>query len=394
MTLPLKGIKVIELAQSLGSPYCTSLLGDFGANVINVEPLWGARTRKMGTAFKNGECSFFFSLNRSKRGILCDISKDEGKEIVRRLVKDADVVTENFRPGVCDRLGIGYDALSKINPRIVYLSITGFGSKGPLKDRPGIEMVFQGMTGLMNVLARDERGMPQHIGLSVSDMAAGVYAFMGIMLALYERELSGLGQKVEISNISSVLSMFSPHYQAAIFGHDSAASLVVPFRSFASKDGYLAIGIPSDEYWPNFCKALGIEDLMNNPLFKTNIDRVKNREAAESLIQSLLEQKTTKEWLEIFNKADAIGGPAYIMTEALEDPQFLANDMVVSVDHPITGKTKMIGIPMKLSRTPGKVGSPSPTMGQRTDEVLKEMGYSANEIGELKTKKVVKGTEA
>ncbi|MFC2031930.1 CaiB/BaiF CoA transferase family protein [Chloroflexota bacterium] len=392
MGLPLEGIKVVELAQSLGSPWCTSMMADFGAEVINVEPRHGARTRKMGTTFLKGECPWYFALHRGKKGITVDIRKPHGQEIVKKLVKNADLVTENFRPGVLDRLGLGYDALSKINPKLLYLSITGFGAEGPWKDRPGIELIFQAYSGLMSIQGEDEHGMPRHIGAAVSDMAAGVMAFIGVMLALYERKESRLGQRIDVSNLTATLSMFNPHAQIQFFGgppRGMASSAVCPFRSFATKDGYMAIGLPSDQYWPNFCKALGIEDLRDNPLFATNVDRVKNREATEAIIQSTLEQKATGEWLEIFKEADAIGGPVNTFADIANDPQILANDMVVTVDHPVCGETKMIGIPIKLSRTPGRIGTPPPTMGQHTDKVLQEIGYSQQEIEELRKLKVV-----
>ncbi len=390
MGLPLEGIKILELAQSIGSPYCTSMMGDFGAEVIQVEPQQGARTRNMGTTFLKGECSSYFALNRNKRDIALDITKPEGKEIVLKLAKDADIVTENFRPGVMDRLGLGYEALSRVNPRLIYLSITGFGPKGPWKNRPGIEMIFQGYSGLAWLQGRDAEGIPRFVAGAPTDMQAGVFAFMGIMLALYERQKSGLGQKVETANLIGALSMLSFHVQAFLMGRTSneESTTIVPFKGFRAKDGYLAIGIPSDQYWPNFCKALGIQNLEKDPVFATNIERVKNREAVETLIQSILEQKTTAEWLKKFEEADSLGGPMYKPEEALADPQVAANDMIVTVDHPVCGKVKMIGIPMKLSRTPGRVKSAPPTLGQHTNEILREIGYCDDDIKKLRKSKI------
>ena len=390
MSLPLEGIKILELAQSLGSPYCTSMMADFGADVISVEPRSGARTRGMGTTFLKGESAAFFSLYRNKRGITLDITKEQGKEIALKLVKNSDIVTENFRPGVLDRLGLGYKVLSQINPRLIYLSITGFGPKGPWRNRPGIELIFQGYSGLMNLQGPDTNGMPRLVAGAPTDMQAGLFAFMGLMLALYERQRSGLGQKVETANLTAALSMLSYYAQQTFMGRKSYDQpTVVPFGGFRSKDGYLAIGIPADAHWPNFCKALGIQHLEKEPMFATNISRVANRDAVDTLLQSILEQKTTEEWLKLFEEADCLGGPIYNFEETFKDPQVLANDMQVTVDHPVCGKVNMVGIPIKLSRTPGRVKSPPPTLGQHTNEVLQELGYSKGEIEELRKLEII-----
>ncbi|MFH1382686.1 MAG: CoA transferase [Chloroflexota bacterium] len=390
MALPLEGIKILELAQSLGSPYCTSMMADFGAEVINVEPRWGSRTRSMGLTYLKGECSTYFSLNRNKRAICLDWSKPEGKEIVLKLVKNVDIITENFRVGVMERQGLGYDTLAKINPRLIYLNITGFGTKGPWAPRPGVELIFQGYCGMMSLQGPDVRGIPRTVSGAATDMNAGLFAFMGIMLALYERERSGLGQKVETSNTLAALSPLSNAMQAFIFGRKSGESQsIVPFGGYRTKDGFVTVALPSDQYWPNFCKALGIEHLQNEPMFATNIARSQNADAVESLIQSILEQKTTAEWLNLFDKADSLGGPINTPEQVLEDPQILANDMIVTVDHPVTGKTRMIGIPIKLSRTPGKVKSAPPVLDQHTDEILKDFGYTDEQIAELKKKEIV-----
>lgn len=390
MSLPLEGIKIVELAQSLGSPYCTSMMGDFGADVINIEPRWGARTRNMGTTFLKGECSSYFSLNRNKRGITVDISQDKGKEIVLKLAKTADILTENFRPGVMEKLGLGYDTLSKINPRLIYLSITGFGPKGPWSTRPGIELIFQGYSGLMSLQGPDTNGLPRFVVGAPTDMQAGLFAFMGIMLALFERERSGRGQKVETANLMAALSMLSFYAQKTFMGRktDDQPS-IIPFGAYRTKDGFVAIGLPSDQYWPPFCRSLGIEHLEKEPMFATNISRVANREAVEGLIQSILEHKTTAEWLEIFKEKDCLGGPVYNFEQVFKDPQITANEMLVSVDHPVCGKVDMVGIPIKLSRTPGKIKGPPPTLGQHNEEVLKELGYSAQEISEMRQSKVI-----
>ena len=256
MGLPLDGIKVLELAQSLGSPYCTSMMADFGAEVINVEPRWGARTRNMGTTFLKGECSAYFSLNRNKRGITLDIRKEEGKEIVRKLARDSDIVTENFRPGVLDKLGLGYETLSKDNPRLIYLSITGFGPKGPWKDRPGVELIFQGYSGMLSLQSVSAEGVPQTVAGAPTDMNAGLFAFIGMMMALFERERSGLGQKVETANVLAALSVLSFSLQAFLMGRKhGAGESIIPFGAYRTKDGFVSVALPSDQYWPNFCKA-------------------------------------------------------------------------------------------------------------------------------------------
>ena len=390
MVLPLQGIKILELAQSLGSPYCTSMMADFGADVIQVEPRWGARTRNMGTTFLKGECSVYFGLNRNKRDMTLDFRKPEGKEIVLKMVKGVDIVTENFRPGVMERLGLGYDTLSKINQRLIYLNITGYGPKGPWSNRPGVELMFQGYSGMMSLQGPDQNGIPRMVAGAPTDMLAGAFAFMGIMLALFERERSGTGQKVEVANTLSALSLLSDWLQAFLMGRKASEGVTaVPFGGYRTKDGFIGIAIPSDQYWPNLCKALGIEHLQNEPMFATNIARVKNMDAVETLIQSILEQKTTAEWLDIMEKVDSLGGPILTPEQVFENPQILANDMIVSVDHPVCGKVDMIGIPIKLSRTPGRVKGPPPTLGQHNEEILKELGYTREQIQDLKKKEVI-----
>ncbi|MFH1382979.1 MAG: CoA transferase [Chloroflexota bacterium] len=390
MELPLEGLKVVELAQSLGSPFCTSMMSDYGADVIKVEPRDGDRVRRLGTTYLNGESAIFFSLNRGKKDITLDIRKPEGQEIVKKLAKDADLVTENYRPGVLDKFGIGYDGLSKLNSRLIYLSITGFGAKGPWADRPGTEPVFQAYSGLMS--ARNEKGVPQPVSIAVSDMAAAVYAFMGVMLALYVRDHTGKGQRVDVSNLNSTLSMFSQSAQVSFFGgppKDLPAVSAVPNGPYKTKDGYFLIASPNPQYWPNICKALGREDLITDPKFATNMERVRNKQECDAIIQDIVVQKTTAEWLKIFREADAMGGPINTFADLPKDPQLLANDMIVTVDHPIVGAMNMIGIPIKLSDTPGKIKGAPPVLGHDTNEVLQGLGYTEKQIEELKKAEVI-----
>jgi formyl-CoA transferase/CoA:oxalate CoA-transferase len=242
----------------------------------------------------------------------------------------------------------------------------------------------------MSIQGQDPEGRPLHIGAAVSDMAAGVMAFMGIMLALFEREQSGLGQKVETANLMATLSMFCLHAQNYFMeGECSEGPMIVPHRAFPTKDGYMAISLPSNQYWPAFCKALGIEHLKDEPMFADNMKRITNREAFESLIEGILGQKTAEEWAGIFAEADAMGAPVHNYEEVFEDPQVLENDMLETVDHPVTGKTNMVGIPIKLSRTPGRIKSPPPTLGQHTEEILREIGYSKGKIEELRKEKII-----
>ncbi len=400
MGLPLEGIKVLELAQQIGSPFCTSMMADFGADVINIEPRNSPRGRLEESVLgkKGGPPDYsalhrlagHFALQRGKRSMTLDIRKPEGKEIVCKLAKNSDVFTQNFRPGVIERLGLGYDVLSKDNPRLIYLSITGFGPKGPWANRPGIELIFQGYSGYMALQGPDAEGIPRYTAGAPTDMNAGVYSFVGLMLALFERERSGRGQKVDTSNLACALSILSFHLQGFLMGRKAAEGVtMVPFRGFRTKDGFMAIGIPGDQFWPNFCKALDIQHIEKEPAFATNTARVKNVDAVESLIQSILEQKTTAEWLKKFEEADALGGPIYTPEQVFQDPQVLANDMIVPIDHPVYGKVNMIGIPVRLSRTPGKVRRPPSMFSQHTEEILKEIGYTQDQIQELRKNEVI-----
>lgn len=250
--------------------------------------------------------------------------------------------------------------------------------------------MFQGFSGMMSLQGQDQNGIPRMVAGAPTDMLAGAFAFMGIMLALFERERSGTGQKVEVANTLSALSLLSDWLQAFLMGRKASEGVTaVPFGGYRTKDGFIGIAIPSDQYWPNLCKALGIEHLQNEPMFATNIARVKNMDAVETLIQSILEQKTTAEWLDIMEKVDSLGGPILTPEQVFENPQILANDMIVSVDHPVCGKVDMIGIPIKLSRTPGRVKGPPPTLGQHNEEILKELGYTREQIQDLKKKEVI-----
>ena len=390
MGLPLEGIKVLELADSLGSPYCTMMMSDFGADVINVEPLRGARTRNMGNVFYKGVCATHFSLSRNKRTIAVDIKKPQGKDIIKKLAKQSDIVTENFRPGVMDRLGLNYEELSRDNPRLIYLNITGFGPKGPNKDRPGIEGIFQAYSGLMSLQAKDSEGRPMRLAPSICDMAGGLTAFIGIMLALFERDRSGSGQKISIGNVLSVLSMFCHQVQQSLFGGEiEGKQTIAPAGQYAVKDGFWALYCTHDQYWPNICRALNIEHLIEDPLFKDNNSRVEQREALDYILEGILIQKTKAEWEKIFRENDALGAAVRNYKEVIEDPHILANEMVEYVDHPVTGRTPMVGIPIKLSRTPGRVKGPPPTLGQHTVEILHEVGFTDREIQDLRKLKII-----
>lgn len=390
MSLPLTGVRILELADGLGSPYATMLLSDFGAEVIKVEPpKTGVKTRQMGTAYLQGECSYFLALNRNKKDITVDLRTVRGKEIIHRLATKVDIVTENFRPGVAERLGVGYKNLFSLNPRIIYLSITGFGPKGPYKDKPGVELIFQAMSGLIS-LNRDEEGRPHHVGAAIIDMLAGLYAFMGIALALYIREKTGIGQKVETSLIASAISLLSIGAQAYfITGEVPKQHYMAPHQVFKTKDGYLGISVPAEPYWPKFCKALALEEIAKDPRFQTNIQRVENRVILAEIIEERLAQKTCRDWLDIFEKEDVLAGPVYDYKDVFQDAQILANDLVASWEHPTVGKLKTVGLPIRLSKTPGQLQSPPPLLGQHTEEILKDLGYTAEEIKEMRETGIV-----
>jgi crotonobetainyl-CoA:carnitine CoA-transferase CaiB-like acyl-CoA transferase len=355
------------------------LLSDFGAEIIKVEnPDKGDDTRAYGPPFVDGESVYFMSVNRGKRSLALNLKSPEGREILTKLIRQSDVLLENFRRDFLQSIGFGYDEVAKLNPKIIYASITGYGHTGPWADRPGYDLAVQGQSGIMS-LTGDPNGPPYKTGTSLADITAGIYATLGILLALQARHRTGRGQKVDVSLLDGQVSFLT--YQAGIyFGTGKTPTrkgnqhpTIVPYETFKASDRYFNLAVGNDRLWVQFCDLVGRQDLKEK--FPTNPERVEKHDELFPVLQEIFAGKTADEWLAFFEKAGLPCGPIYSVAEVLEHPQVKAREMVIERPHPKLGKVKLTGVPIKLSDTPGEAGSAPPLHGQHTDEILRELGY-------------------
>jgi formyl-CoA transferase len=387
---PLEGVRVLETTQILAGPFCTMLLGDMGADVVKVEkPNVGDDTRRMGPPFIGGDAAAFLMINRNKRGIVLDLKKRAGVEVFRSLAERCDVVVENLRPGAMARLGLGFDDLKETNPGLIYCSISGFGATGPYKDRAGFDLVAQGMSGMMSITGFPD-SPPVKVGVPIADLNAGMYAAYGILSAYVNRLKTGQGQLVDVSLLESAIG-YTFWESATLFATGkvpgpvgSAHRLIAPYQAFQTSDGHINIGAANQSTWERLCRAIGLEELVEEPRFATGADRVVRLGELASILQETLSQKTSKHWLEVLEEAGVPAGPINNMAEVYADPHVQARRMLVELEHAEHGKVKNIGIPVKLSETPASARTASPTLGQHTEEVLLEHGYSPEEVARLR----------
>jgi crotonobetainyl-CoA:carnitine CoA-transferase CaiB-like acyl-CoA transferase len=387
---PLEGIKVIELAQIMAGPTCGMLLADMGADVIKVEKLPGGDdTRSYTEPSIRGESAAFMVLNRNKRGIAVNLKTPGGLEVVKRLLANADVVTENYRKGTLERLGLGYDVLQALNPRLIYCAISGYGRTGPYADKPGFDLILQGFAGIMSVTGEPGR-QPVKSGTSIADINAGILAALGICAALQARARPGRGQIVETSLMEAALQQM--YWQAAIHFATGVSSgptgsahiLTAPYQAFPTADGWINIGGANQANWERIARTIGRPEIVDDARFKTNGDRMKNLEALVPLIAERTRTRSSAEWVREFEAAGVPVGPINKIGDVLGDPQVKARDMVVEVEHSRVGKTPAIGLPIKFSETPGNVRRGAPVLGEHTEQVLTALGYSASRIEELR----------
>src|SRR5580658_6106582 len=388
--MPLARFKVLDLTRVRAGPTAVRQLADWGAQVIKIEappsPGEGLGGPRLGPDFQ--------SLHRNKRSLSLDLKSPDGIEIFRKLVRDADVVVENYRPDVKGRLGIDYQALKAINPRLVYASISGFGQSGPYRDRPGFDQIAQGMGGLMSITGLPGQG-PVRVGIPVADLTAGIFAAMGILIALLEREQSGEGQWVTSSLLGAQISMLD--FQAARWtiahevpgqaGNNHPTS--IPTGVFATADGYINIAAAGNDIYNRCCKALGAPHLANDPRFAGGKSRLENRDILNEAIEAITRGKTSAEWIEKLNAEGVPCGPIYKMNEVFDDPQVKHLGIARKVPHRVLGDVEVIGQAIELSRTPWSIRSATPEAGEHTDAVLTELGYGAADIEALRGKKVV-----
>lgn len=372
---PLDGVRVLDFSHALAGPYCTMLLAEYGAEVYKLESRDGDMGRGWGPPFPGGVASFFLGLNRGKRGISIDLKQPEGLDLCLRLIDRMDVVVENFRPGAMDRLGLGYDALRRRNPRLVYCSISGYGQQGPSRDEAAMDLVMQAACGLLSITGT-AAGESTRCGYGVTDVTAGLFSVIGVLLALRARETTGMGQHIDVSMLDCMISTMSSNYMSYLGSGvvprpmGTAFPTIVPYRVYATGDGAVAIAIGSEKLWSAFCAAIGRSDLERHPLFAANADRIRNRETLEPILDAVFCDRGTAEWVERLQSAGIPASAVRNFEQVVEHPQSAAREMFPTREHPAAGAHRVTGTPVKLSETPGGSAAPAPLLGEHSAEAL------------------------
>ncbi len=393
---PLSGVRVLDLTRVVAGPYCSMFLGDLGAEVVKVEqPGAGDDTRGWGPPFAGGESAYYLCINRNKQSLTLDLKSKRAVELLRDLVKAADVIIENFRPGTMERLGLGEKELRELNPRLIYASLTGFGADGPMSDWPGYDLIVQAWGGLMSITGTPE-GEPVKVGVAIIDLVAGLMLGKAVAAALFAREKIGVGQRIDTSLLEAeVASLINVGSNYLVGGKvptrwGNAHPNIVPYQNFQTADGYLVIGVASEVIWKRFCEAVGQRDLINDPRFADNSKRVENRSELIAILSKTFLQRRNDAWFKSLTDAEVPCAPVQTIDQVFQAPQVLQRDMLIEVDHPTAGKVRMAGIPVKFSVTPASVRMPPPLLGEHNDAILRTwLGMSAASIDELKREKVI-----
>ena len=387
---------MLDLTRALSGPFCTLMLGDYGADVIKIEiPGSGDDTRHWGPPFIGEESAYFLSINRNKRSLTLNFKEPQAREIFLKLAKDSDVVVENFTPGVMARFGLDYETVKGINPGIVYCSISGFGQDGPYRSRPAYDQIMQGIGGIMSLTGEPE-GEPQKIGVALTDIGAGMWAAFAIMASLFQRQHGGTGQYIDISMLDTQVAWLT--YQAASYfvtGQPpkrlgAAHPNLVPYQAFKCRDGkHINVAVGSERIWERFCQGIQREDLRDRPEFASNGDRVQNRAILAPLLQEYFLTRPANEWVEVLQAVNVPCGPINDLAEVFSDPQVLFRQMLLETPHPTLGPIKQTGLPIKFSLTPGSLDRHPPLLGEHNREILEELGYSQREIARMAEKSVI-----
>jgi crotonobetainyl-CoA:carnitine CoA-transferase CaiB-like acyl-CoA transferase len=388
---PLAGVRILDLTRHMTGPYATVMLADFGADVIKVESVpFGDPSRRTGTAFQDGESGLFLIWNRGKRSIALDLRTPEGVEAVQRLAKNCDVLIENYRPGVADKIGVGYSDLSKVNPGLIHVSISAFGGTGPRSLDPGTDPVVQAMSGVMSVTGEADRE-PMYVGVPIADFTGAMVGAQAVMLGLLSRAKTGRGQKIDISMLNALMSSLTTRLASYWYGgevptrHGNEHSVVAPYQAFQTKDGWAVAGVwgGGSDPWERFCRAVDRMDLFEDPRFLTNVDRVAHRQELNNILDEVFLGATTAQWQERFQEARALFGPVLTIPEAVEQDQAQATGLVTSIEHPKLGEIPMMRPSIQMSDTPGGIERHPPLLGEHSIEVLQEIGYTDDEINRL-----------
>ena len=387
---PIHGVKVLELAQIMAGPTCGLMLADLGAEVIKIEKIPGGDdTRRFLPPDINGEAAAFMMMNRNKRGMALDLKTKEGVEVFKRMVKQADVVVENFRKGTLEKLGVGYEELKKINPKIILCEISGYGRTGPYADKGGFDLIAQGMSGLMSITGESKGKPPMKVGAPVTDITAGILAATGVLAALVSRATTGVGQRVDTSLYEA--GIVHTYWQSAIASATgvapgplgSAHPLTAPYQAFQTKDKWITVGASNQNTWLKLIDALGVKELQENEKFNSNANRMKNLTELTEILKKELVKKTAEEWLKLFDEKGLPCGPINTVTEMFKDPQTIERKMIVDVKNDKAGSFKGIGMPIKFSETKVEDTKESPTFGQHTKQILLDFGFKDEEIDSL-----------
>ncbi|MEO0410555.1 MAG: CoA transferase [Pseudomonadota bacterium] len=397
---PLADIKVLELAHVMAGPACGRLLADLGADVIKLERPEGEDARRMAPPWHGDEAAGFLMMNRNKRGIAVDLKTDGGKDIARRLVGQCDVLIENFRKGTLDRLGLGYDRLAQINPKLIYCEISGYGRTGPYADKGGFDLVAQAMSGLMSVTGEAPGRQPVKAGVPVGDISAGLFAAVGILAALRERDKTGKGQRVDTSlfEATSAFMLWPAAMQIASGAQPepmgSAHPLDAPYQAFEASDGWFIVGAANQANWLRLIKTMNAQYLQEDPRFNSNPKRVENLGLLIETLTPLFKEHSRAHWITVLDEAGVPTGPINNVAQMLNDPQLKARGMITSTQHPKLGAVPTLGLPLRFSESETAIDRPAPQLGEHNALVLKEAGFSAEEILALeKNGAIAQGTE-
>ena len=392
---PLEGIRVLDMTWALAGPFCTMLLCDLGAEVIKVENPEGGDPSRRNFPFIEGISSYFLSVNRGKKSITVNLQHPQGKEVILGLAKKSDVMVENFRPGVLDRLGLGYAAVKEVNPKIIYAACSGFGQKGPYAHRPAYDVIVQGMGGTLSITG-EAGGPPVRVGFSIGDLGGGIFTAMGILSALHERERSGLGQMIDISMLDCQMALLENAFTRFFATGEiperigTRHPVLTPFQALPTKDGYIVVAVPREDWWQKFCHLINRQDLLADDRFKDNPSRTKNHKDLEDILSAVTRTRTTVEWVAAMEKIDVACGPVNTVDQVAQDPHTIAREMIARVRHPQAGMLRVVNSPIKLSRTPVKLERASPQVGEHTNEILKTLlGLTEEEVAGLRSGKAI-----